>query len=44
MALLQQESSEPDKAHVTQVKKTAKEDEKKSLSDDPWQDLLGDES
>lgn len=52
MALLEQDepsastkqSSEPDKAHVSQAKKTAKEDVKKSLSDDPWQDLLGDES
>ncbi len=52
MALLEQDepsastkqSSEPDKAHVSQAKKTAKEDVKTSLSDDPWQDLLGDES
>ncbi|WP_198043514.1 helix-turn-helix transcriptional regulator [Ketobacter nezhaii] len=44
MALLEQESSEPGKAHVSQAKKNAKEDAKKSLSDDPWQDLLGDES
>ncbi len=52
MALLEQgepsasakQSFEPDKAHVSQAKKTAKEDVKKSLSDDPWQDLLGDES
>ncbi|WP_218163473.1 helix-turn-helix transcriptional regulator [Marinospirillum alkaliphilum] len=44
MALLEQESSEPDKAYVSQAKKTAKEDAKISLSDDPWQDLLGDES
>ncbi len=43
MALLEQDepsastkqSSEPDKAHVSQAKKTAKEDVKKSLSDDP---------
>lgn len=41
MALLEQESAEPDKAHM---KKTAEEEAKKSLSDDPWQDLLGDES
>ena len=40
MALLEQESSEP----VSQTKKNAKEDAKKSLSDNPWQDLLGDES
>ncbi|MBN7770468.1 helix-turn-helix domain-containing protein [Marinobacter daepoensis] len=44
MALLEQESSEPGKAPVSQTKKTAKEDAKKSLSDDPWQGLLGDES
>lgn len=44
MALLEQESSEPDKAHVSQAKKTAREDVTKSLSDDPWQDLLGDDS
>ena len=44
MALLEQESSEPGKAHVSQAKKTAREDAKKSLSDDPWQDLLGDDS
>ena len=43
MALLEQESSEPGKANVSQAKKTAREDAKKSLSDDPWQDLLGDE-
>lgn len=44
MALLEQESSEPGTAHVSQAKKPAKEDAEKSLSDDPWQDLLGDES
>jgi len=52
MALLEQDepsasakqSFELGKAHVSQVKKTAREDAKKSLSDDPWQDLLGDES
>jgi hypothetical protein len=44
MALLEQESSEPGKAHVSQAKKTAKKDAKKSLSDDPGQGLLGDES
>src|SRR5690554_1013489 len=44
MSLLEQESSEPGKAHVSQVKKPAREDAEKSLSDDPWQDLLGDES
>lgn len=43
MALLEQESSEPCKEHVSQVKKPAEEDAKKSLSDDPWRDLLGDE-
>ena len=52
MALLEQEepsatskqSNEPGKAHVSQAKKPSNEDKKKSLSDDPWQDLLGDES
>ncbi|MBT1064408.1 helix-turn-helix domain-containing protein [Bowmanella sp. Y26] len=43
MAILEQESSESDRMHVSQVK-TSNEDAKKSLSDDPWQDLLGDES
>tara|TARA_R110002124_G_scaffold176932_4_gene344916 strand:+ start:1691 stop:2074 length:384 start_codon:yes stop_codon:yes gene_type:complete len=43
MALLEQEGSEPCKEHVSQVKKPAEEDAKKSLSDDPWRDLLGDE-
>ena len=43
MALLEQEGSELGKAHVSQAKKTAKEDVNKSLSDDPWQGLLGDE-
>src|SRR5690606_19142172 len=44
MALLEQESSEPGTIHVSQAKKPSKEEAKKSLSDDPWQDLLGDES
>ncbi|GAA0341317.1 hypothetical protein GCM10009092_02310 [Bowmanella denitrificans] len=44
MALLEQESSDSDRMHVSQAKKTSNEDAKKSLSDDPWQDLLGDES
>lgn len=43
MAILEQESSESDRMHVSQAK-TSNEDAKKSLSDDPWQDLLGDES
>ena len=43
MALLEQEGSEPCKEHVSQVKKPTEEDAKKSLSDDPWRDLLGDE-
>lgn len=43
MALLEQESSKLGKANVSQAKKTAREDAKKSLSDDPWQGLLGDE-
>lgn len=44
MALLEQESSELGKAHVSQEKNTVREDVKNRLSDDPWQDLLGDES
>ena len=44
MALLEQESSEPDKAQLPQAEKSAKESAKKSLSDDPRQGLLGDES
>ena len=44
MALLEQEISEQGKAHMSQAKETARADAKKSLSDDPWQDLLGDES
>ncbi len=44
MALLEQKSSEAVTMHVSQVKRIANEDTKKSLSDDPWQDLLGDES
>ncbi|MBE0436768.1 MAG: helix-turn-helix transcriptional regulator [Methylomicrobium sp.] len=44
IALLEQESSELGKEHMSQSKKTAKEEVKKSLSDDPWQDLLGDDS
>lgn len=44
MALLEQKSSEAVTMHVSQVKRTSNEDTKKSLSDDPWQDLLGDES
>lgn len=43
MALLEQEGSEPCKEYVSQVKKPTEEDAKKSLSDDPWRDLLGDE-
>ncbi len=52
MALLEQaepsassrQSSELGTMHVSQAKKPSNEDTKKSLSDDPWQDLLGDES
>lgn len=44
MALLEQESSEPGREHISQAKKPAKEEANKSLSDDPWQDLLGDNS
>ena len=44
MALLEQKSSEAVMMHVSQVKRTSNEGTKKSLSDDPWQDLLGDES
>ncbi|GGO65203.1 helix-turn-helix domain-containing protein [Bowmanella pacifica] len=43
MALLEQESSESDRMHVSQAK-TSNEDAKNSLSGDPWQGLLGDES
>ncbi|MSR12725.1 MAG: XRE family transcriptional regulator [Gammaproteobacteria bacterium] len=44
MALLEQESLEPDKEHVSQVPKPAKAEATKSLSDHPWQGLLGDDS
>jgi len=44
MALLEQESLEPGKEPVSQVPKPAKEDAAKSLADDPWQGLLGDDS
>jgi transcriptional regulator with XRE-family HTH domain len=52
MALLEQDepsainrqSSEPGTMYVSQAKKPSNEDTKKSLSDDPWRDLLGDES
>jgi len=52
MALLEQQSLEPGKEHVPLVANTpgsakpgsAKEESKKSLSDDPWRDLLGDDS
>jgi transcriptional regulator with XRE-family HTH domain len=44
MALLEQEGSEQGAMHVSQAKKPSNEEAKKSLSDDPWQDLLGDES
>lgn len=43
-ALLEQKSPKPGTMHVSQEKKPSNEDQKKSLSDDPWQDLLGDES
>lgn len=44
MTVLEQETLEPDKGSVASVQKSprsTKEDAKKSLSDDPWQDLLG---
>lgn len=44
MALLEQESSDSSKERVSKAKKPAKEETKKSLSDDPWKDLLGDQS
>ncbi|WP_235017357.1 hypothetical protein [Nitrincola tapanii] len=44
MALLEQKSSASGTMHASQMKKPSNEDTKKSLSDDPWQDLLGDES
>ena len=44
MALLEQESSGSGEAHVRQAKISAREEAKKSLADDPWQDLLGDDS
>lgn len=44
MALLEQERFEQDKVDVSQINKPQKQSAKKSLSDDPWQDLLGNES
>ncbi|WP_305857286.1 helix-turn-helix transcriptional regulator [Balneatrix alpica] len=44
MALLEQESAEPGTLPMSQAQKTAKEEPKKSLVDDPWQDLLGDDT
>lgn len=52
MALLEQEELstiseppfEPNKERMSSAKKTVKEDAKNSLSDDPWQDLLRDET
>ena len=44
LALLEQESSKFATEHVSQARKSVKDDAKKSLSDDPWQNLLGDES
>ncbi len=44
MALLEQQSSESGTINVSQAEKPLNEEAKKSLSDDPWQDLLGDES
>lgn len=41
MALLDQEHLEPDKQHVAT---SPKADAKKVLADDPWQDLLGNDS
>jgi len=47
MALLEQESLEPNNKHVTPAAKSpgsSQEEVRKSLSDDPWQGLLGDDS
>jgi transcriptional regulator with XRE-family HTH domain len=52
MALLEQEELstineppfEPDKERMSSAKKAVKEEAKNSLSDDPWQDLLRDET
>jgi len=47
MAVLEQESSESNREQVAQAEKvsrSAKEETKKRLSDDPWQGLLGNES
>lgn len=44
MALLEDETSEPSNSEVSPAEQTTSEAKKKSLSDDPWQDLLGDES
>lgn len=46
MAALEQESLEPNKEHVALAAESSiseKETAKKSLSDDPWRDLLGDD-
>lgn len=43
MALLEQESAGPGKENTSQLKKPAREETKKNLSDDPWQGLLGDD-
>lgn len=47
MTLLEQENSEPVNEHVSLIVKSpgsAKEEARNNLSDDPWQDLLGDDS
>lgn len=44
MALLNQEGSELGAVHASKAKTPSTDGAKKSLVDDPWQDLLGDES
>lgn len=47
MALLEQKSVEPTREQVPRIAKSsnvAEEEVKKNLADDPWQDLLGDDS
>lgn len=44
MAVLEPGSLEPGEGLEHPANKPAKQDAQKSLSDDPWQDLLGDES
>ncbi|GAB2200975.1 hypothetical protein MAH4_14730 [Sessilibacter sp. MAH4] len=42
--LLEQKSYEPDKEPALQANQPESPEKKQRLSDDPWQDLLGDES